>query len=101
MHSVTSEPLGLTAPLSVAVVWATELAGSVLTVGLGGVTVVLKVSSAPSEVTRVYLATIRKWYSVFSERFAFVADTATLLVPESGAGVHVAVSLSLHDALPI
>ena len=33
LHSVTSKPLGLTRPLSVAVVGASELAGSVLTVG--------------------------------------------------------------------
>src|SRR5205809_774916 len=50
LHSVTSKPLGLTTPLSVAVVEASELAGSVLTVGLTGVVVVLKVASAPSEV---------------------------------------------------
>ena len=36
LHSVTSEPLGLTTPLSVALFAVTELAGSVLTVGLTG-----------------------------------------------------------------
>src|SRR5438552_9117401 len=36
LHSVTSKPLGLTSPLSVALVVAIELAGSVLTVGLTG-----------------------------------------------------------------
>src|SRR5207248_2393943 len=36
LHSVTSKPLGLTRPWSVALFAATELAGSVLTVGLTG-----------------------------------------------------------------
>src|ERR1700746_1268586 len=37
LHSVTSEPLGLTMPLSVALFAAIEPAGSVLPVGLTGV----------------------------------------------------------------
>src|SRR5207249_263996 len=99
LHSVTSKPLGLTTPLSVAVVEASELAGSVLTVGLTGVVVVLKVASGLSEVRPALVATIRKWYSVPSVRPVSAAETATFEVPEPGAGVHVA--LSLHAALPI
>src|ERR1700746_3831289 len=91
LHSATSEPLGLTTPLSVAVVGASELAGSVLTVGLTGVLVVLKLASAPSELPPRFLATIRQGYSVPSRRPASAAETATLEVPGPGAGEHVAV----------
>src|SRR5579859_4231318 len=62
LHSLTSKPLGLTLALSVALVGASELAASVLTVGLTGVLLlVLNSVSAPSELPRTFLATTRKW----------------------------------------
>src|SRR5437660_933073 len=88
LHSVTSKPLGLTSPLSVALLAATELAGSVLTVGLTGVLpLVLNSASAPSDVPPAFLTTTRKWQVVVSCRPGIAPATATLLLPLPGAGV--------------
>ena len=59
LHSLTSEPLGLTVAFSVAVVWATAEAGSVLTVGALGR--VFSVWSAPVLVPPAFVAEMRKW----------------------------------------
>src|SRR5438105_2723529 len=103
MHSVTSKPFGLTPALSVAPVGASELAGSVLTVALTGVLVVLKVSSAPSAVPPAFLATRWEGQTAELQSRLNVVWTPPFVVPEPGVGVQasVLVYLFLHDALPI
>ena len=59
LHSLTSPPLGFTVAFSVAVVWATDEAALVTTVGALGS--VLNVSSEPLLVPPGLVATILKW----------------------------------------
>ena len=59
LHSLTSPPLGLTLALRVAVVWVTDAAGSLITVGALGR--VLSVSSVPLLVPPALVAEMRKW----------------------------------------
>ena len=59
VHSLTSPPLGLTVPFSVAVVWVTAEAGSVTTVG--GFGRVVNVRSEPELVPPAFLAVTLKW----------------------------------------
>ena len=59
-HLVTLLPSGLTVAFSVAVVLATRVAASVLTVG-GGIEAVVNSLSVPSPVPPALVATRRKW----------------------------------------